>query len=91
MCIRDRGGAAASLPAPRRGATAPAARGGAAASLPAALARALPYFTVVVAAFVPLAAGVYLLTTTAWTLAERVLVQRALAARAGVDRRDGPG
>jgi len=59
--------------------------------LPAALARALPYFTVVVAAFVPLAAGVYLLTTTAWTLAERVLVQRALAARAGVDRRDGPG
>ena len=86
-----RGGAAASLPAPRRGATAPAARGGAAASLPAALARALPYFTVVVAAFVPLAAGVYLLTTTAWTLAERVLVQRALAARAGVDRRDGPG
>ena len=77
-----RGGAAAS---------APAAQGGAAASLPAALARALPYFTVVVAAFVPLAAGVYLLTTTSWTLAERVLVQRALAARAGVDRRDGPG
>jgi YidC/Oxa1 family membrane protein insertase len=97
-------GAAASLPAPRRGAaasahaaqggtaaSAPAAPGGATASLPAALARALPYFTVVVAAFVPLAAGVYLLTTTAWTLAERVLVQRALAIRAGVDRRDGPG
>jgi YidC/Oxa1 family membrane protein insertase len=56
-------------------------RGGAAASLPAALGRMLPYFTVVVAAFVPLAAGVYLLTTTAWTLAERALVQRALAAR----------
>jgi len=87
------GGAAASLPAPRRGAaaSAPAAQGGAAASLPAAVARVLPYFTVVVAAFVPLAAGVYLLTTTAWTLAERVLVQRALAARAGVDGRDGPG
>jgi YidC/Oxa1 family membrane protein insertase len=87
------GGAAASLPAAQRGAaaSAPAAQGGAAASLPAALARALPYFTVVVAAFVPLAAGVYLLTTTAWTLAERVLVQRALAARAGVDRRDGTG
>jgi YidC/Oxa1 family membrane protein insertase len=51
----------------------------------------LPYFTVVVAAFVPLAAGVYLLTTTAWTLAERALVQRALAARAGIDRRDETG
>jgi YidC/Oxa1 family membrane protein insertase len=48
----------------------------------AALGRVLPYFTVVVAAFVPLAAGVYLLTTTAWTLAERAFVQRALAARA---------
>jgi YidC/Oxa1 family membrane protein insertase len=87
------GGAAASLPAAQRGAAASpsAALGGAATSLPAALARVLPYFTVVVAAFVPLAAGVYLLTTTAWTLAERVLVQRALAARAGVDGRDGPG
>ncbi|MBO0817800.1 MAG: hypothetical protein J2P30_21935, partial [Actinobacteria bacterium] len=64
-------------------------QGGAAASLPAALARVLPYFSVVVAAFVPLAAGVYLLTTTAWTLAERVLLQRALAARAGAGRQDG--
>ena len=54
---------------------------GAAASVSAALGRVLPYFTVVVAAFVPLAAGVYLLTTTAWTLAERAFVQRALAAR----------
>jgi YidC/Oxa1 family membrane protein insertase len=79
-------------PAPTQ-ATVPAevAGGGAAASLPAALARVLPYFTVVVAAFVPLAAGVYLLTTTAWTLAERALVQRALAARAGIDRRDETG
>jgi YidC/Oxa1 family membrane protein insertase len=94
--------AAASAPAAQGGAAAPAAQGGAsaslpaaqggpAASLPAALARVLPYFTVVVAAFVPLAAGVYLLTTTAWTLAERVLLQRALAGRAGVDGRDGPG
>jgi YidC/Oxa1 family membrane protein insertase len=68
-----------------------AAQGGAAASVSAALARVLPYFTVVVAAFVPLAAGVYLLTTTAWTLAERAFAQRALAARPGVDRRDGAG
>jgi YidC/Oxa1 family membrane protein insertase len=82
----------AARPAPTE-ATAPAevTRAGAAASLPAALARVLPYFTVVVAAFVPLAAGVYLLTTTVWTLAERALVQRALAARAGIDRRDGAG
>jgi YidC/Oxa1 family membrane protein insertase len=67
------------------------ARGGAAASVSAALARLLPYFTVAVAAFVPLAAGVYLLTTTAWTLAERALVRRALAARPGPDRRDRTG
>jgi YidC/Oxa1 family membrane protein insertase len=67
-----------------------ATQAGAAASVSAAaLARVLPYFSVVVAAFVPLAAGVYLLTTTAWTLAERAFVQRALAARPGVDRRDG--
>jgi YidC/Oxa1 family membrane protein insertase len=73
-----------------------AGRGGAGASVPGALARVLPYFTVAVAAFVPLAAGVYLLTTTAWTLAERALVQRALqqralAARPGADRRGGTG
>ena len=68
-----------------------ATRGSTAASVSAALARVVPYFTVVVAAFVPLAAGVYLLTTTAWTLAERAFVQRALAARPGVDRRDGTG
>jgi len=57
----------------------------------AALARVVPYFTVAVAAFVPLAAGVYLLTTTAWTLAERAFVQRTMAARPGVDRREGIG
>jgi YidC/Oxa1 family membrane protein insertase len=68
-----------------------ATRGGAAAFVSAALARVLPYFTVAVAAFVPLAAGVYLLTTTAWTLAERALVPRVLAARPGIDRRDGTG
>ncbi len=46
---------------------------------PTALARVLPFATVAV--FVPLAAGLYLLTSTAWTLAERVLLRRALAAR----------
>ena len=35
------------------------------------LTRVLPYVTVVIAAFAPLAAAIYLLTTVAWTLAER--------------------
>jgi YidC/Oxa1 family membrane protein insertase len=42
----------------------------------AGLARALPYLTVVFAAFVPLAAGLYLLTSTAWTAAERAIWRR---------------
>jgi hypothetical protein len=46
--------------------------------VPAWLTRALPYATVVIAAFVPLAAGLYLLTTTAWTAAERFVLQRKL-------------
>jgi YidC/Oxa1 family membrane protein insertase len=50
-----------------------------AAPAPAAitgLTRALSYLTVVVAAFVPLAAGLYLLTSTAWTVAERAIWRR---------------
>jgi YidC/Oxa1 family membrane protein insertase len=44
------------------------------------LTRALPYVTVVIAAFAPLAAAIYLLTTVAWTLAERRLfLRRALS------------
>ncbi len=42
----------------------------------AALGRLLPFGTVVMAAVVPLAAGLYLLTTTAWTLAERAAIKR---------------
>ena len=38
--------------------------------------RVLPYTTVVIAAFVPLAAGIYLLTTTVWTAAERTVLRR---------------
>jgi len=68
-----------------------AAGGGAVASVSAALARVLPYFTVVVAAFLPLAAGVYLLTTTAWTLAERAAVQRALVAGPAASHGDRAG
>jgi YidC/Oxa1 family membrane protein insertase len=41
-----------------------------------ALAKVAPYVTVAIAAFVPLAAGLYLVTTTAWTLAERTLLRR---------------
>ncbi len=42
----------------------------------AALGRMLPYTTVIVAAFVPLAAVLYLVTTTGWTTAERAIMRR---------------
>jgi YidC/Oxa1 family membrane protein insertase len=42
----------------------------------AGLLRALPFGTIAVAAYVPLAAGLYLLTTTAWTAAERATLRR---------------
>lgn len=38
----------------------------------------LPYVTVVFAAFVPLAAAVYILTSTAWTVVERATLRRLL-------------
>jgi YidC/Oxa1 family membrane protein insertase len=38
----------------------------------------LPYVTVVFAAFVPLAAAVYILTTTTWTVLERSTLRRLL-------------
>lgn len=40
------------------------------------VAKALPFGTIVVAAFVPLAAGLYLLTSGAWTAAERAVLHR---------------
>jgi YidC/Oxa1 family membrane protein insertase len=40
------------------------------------LAQLLPFGTLATAAFVPLAAGLYLLTTTTWTLVERTILQR---------------
>jgi len=56
------------MPAPPAvGAPAPPAAG------TGALARVLPYLTVVIAAFAPLAAGVYLLASLGWSLAERRL------------------
>jgi YidC/Oxa1 family membrane protein insertase len=41
-----------------------------------ALIRILPYLTVVIAAFIPLAAGLYLLVSTGWALAERAFFWR---------------
>jgi YidC/Oxa1 family membrane protein insertase len=38
--------------------------------------RVLPFATVAFAALVPLAAGLYLLTTTAWAAAERAVFHR---------------
>jgi YidC/Oxa1 family membrane protein insertase len=52
----------------------------------AGLARWLPFGTLVVAAFVPLAAGIYLLASTAWTVGERVTLRRVVASR---DQTDG--
>lgn len=40
------------------------------------MAQLLPYGTLLSAAFLPLAAGLYLLTTTAWTVVERTVLQR---------------
>jgi YidC/Oxa1 family membrane protein insertase len=47
----------------------------------AGLIRLLPFGTVLIAAIVPLAAGLYLLTTTAWTVAERTVLRRILTRR----------
>jgi YidC/Oxa1 family membrane protein insertase len=52
----------------------PAAAGG--ANTPGALIQLLPYLTVVIAAFLPLAAGIYLLVSTGWALAERAFFWR---------------
>jgi YidC/Oxa1 family membrane protein insertase len=77
--------AASTYPAgakPATGSATPAASG--AAGL---LTRVLPYLTVVIAAFAPLAAAVYLLVSTGWSVAERWLFLssrgRQAAGRAG--------
>ncbi|WP_187977614.1 membrane protein insertase YidC [Mycetocola sp. JXN-3] len=44
--------------------------------------RWMPYMTVLMALWVPLAAAIYLMITTAWTLCERLLLRRILGARA---------
>jgi YidC/Oxa1 family membrane protein insertase len=45
------------------------------------VARVLPFTTVAVAAVMPLAAGLYLLTTTAWAVAERMVLGRRIVCR----------
>jgi YidC/Oxa1 family membrane protein insertase len=44
------------------------------------LLRLIPYVTVAIAFVVPLAAGLYLLTTTAWAAAERAVITRRISA-----------
>jgi YidC/Oxa1 family membrane protein insertase len=46
----------------------------------AAIAPYLSFASVLFAAVLPLAAGLYLLTTTAWTVAERALLLRPVTA-----------
>ncbi|KJK36336.1 hypothetical protein UK23_42195 [Lentzea aerocolonigenes] len=43
------------------------------------LVKVMPFMTILVAAYLPLAAGLYLLTTTTWTIAERALLYRILS------------
>jgi len=73
-------------------ATATAATGTAPASgAQATVVRLLPFATVAIAAFVPLAAGLYLATSTAWTLAERAVLSRSRALRQAIDHRSPAG
>ncbi|GAB3815258.1 hypothetical protein [Micromonospora zhanjiangensis] len=53
----------------------PAPAGGGGSALLARLPTLLPYGTVLVAAVLPLATVLYLVTSTAWTVLERVLLQ----------------
>jgi len=80
--------------APRvAGAARPAEDGGSAGPAPAVtrgLARVLPFATLVAAAVMPLATGLYLLTTTTWTAAERAVVARTGRSRSGDDRHPAP-
>jgi YidC/Oxa1 family membrane protein insertase len=67
------GGTGAASAVPGSTAAAPAAPAGRAVSL---VGWVIPFASLVTAAIVPLAAGLYLLTTTAWTLGERTVLRR---------------
>ena len=81
---RSTRGAAAGRPAGGSAAVAAAAPGTGRAL--GAIGKVLPYITIVIAAFAPLAAGIYLVTSTAWSVAERWVFSRS--GRDGNDRRD---
>ena len=83
--------AAGRTPAAKSASAAPGVAAAAPGRALTAVTRVIPFTTVVIAMFVPLAAGLYLLTTIWWTLAERVMLRRRVqlaadrkAARAGV-------
>src|ERR1700722_13951385 len=80
------GGPAAGPAVP--GPAAPAAPAGRAVSL---VGWVIPFASVVTAAIVPLAAGLYLLTTTAWTLGERTVLRRRFISLTGTRQRPAPG
>jgi YidC/Oxa1 family membrane protein insertase len=81
------GGTAAGTAAPGSAAAAPAAPGGRAASLAGWV---IPFASLVTAAIVPLAAGLYLLTTTAWTLGERTVLRRRFISLTETRQRPAP-
>jgi YidC/Oxa1 family membrane protein insertase len=70
--------AGSALPAAGPAAAAAGGAGARPGGMLGALAKLAPYLTVVVAAFVPLAAGLYLATSAAWALAERAVLRRRL-------------
>jgi YidC/Oxa1 family membrane protein insertase len=78
---------AAGPAAPGSAPAAPAAPGGRAASLAGWV---IPFASLVTAAIVPLAAGLYLLTTTAWTLGERTILRRRLISLTETRQRPAP-
>ncbi len=82
------GDPAAGPAAPGSAAAAPAAPGGRAASLAGWV---IPFASLVTAAIVPLAAGLYLLTTTAWTLGERTILRRRFISLTETRQRPAPG
>ncbi|MBC9954601.1 membrane protein insertase YidC [Leucobacter sp. cx-42] len=46
----------------------------------------IPFLTVLFAAFVPLAAALYLLTTTTWTFCERLILSKTIGAEVSAER-----
>ena len=74
-------------PATRAPATPAAAPGGRAVSFVTWI---VPFASLITAAIVPLAAGLYLLTTTAWTLAERTVLRRRFISATGPQSAGAP-